>query len=177
MNQTILLQVSQNVLLALSVLLLCMTVWQDVATRLISNRLTVAIAVLGLALRLMQGDALYALPCMLLIFIAAFGCWQMRWIGGGDAKLITAASLLVPAHDMALQLFAITLAGGALAMAMVAIRPLAAQHALPALSGLGTFARIWRVEQWRLRHGGSLPYAAAITAGTLACLLLEGWTP
>ena len=175
MNQIILLQMSQNVLLALSAILLCLTVWQDVATRLISNRLTVAIAALGLLLRLLQGDVLYALPCMVLIFIAAFSCWQMRWIGGGDAKLITAASLLVPAHDMALQLFAITLAGGVLALAMVALRPLAAQYALPSLSGRGTFARIWRVEQWRLRHGGSLPYAAAITIGTLTCLLLEGW--
>jgi prepilin peptidase CpaA len=177
MNHVTALQSLQILPIAVGIALLCMAVWQDVATRLISNQITVAVAVLGLAARLLQGDVLYALPCAVLVFIAAFSCWQMRWLGGGDAKLITAAVLLPPVQEIPLQIFAITLAGAALALAVVFARPLAAQHALPSLSGQSPIARVWRIELWRLRHGGSLPYAAAIMAGTLACLLMEGWTP
>ena len=177
MNHLTSLQLLQILPIAIGIALLGIAMWQDIATRLISNRIVVAVALLGLTARLLQGDALYALPCALLVFIAAFACWQLRWLGGGDAKLITAAVLLPPVQEIPLQIFAITLAGGALALAVVFSRPLAAQYALPSLAGQGTIARVWRVELWRLRHGGSLPYAAAITIGTLVCLLLEGWTP
>lgn len=158
-------------------ILLLIAAWLDIATRRLPNWIAVSVALLGLTARLIAGDAQLAVPSALLVFVLAFGCWQMRWIGGGDVKLIAAAALLPPGQDIPMQMFGMTMFGACLAMGVVMMRPMAVACALPEFAGQSAIARVWRVEQWRLRHGGSLPYAVAVAAGTIACLITRGTWP
>src|SRR6185295_3013176 len=82
----------------------------------------------------------------------------MRWIGGGDAKLMAAASMWLGLIGLGPFVFYTALAGGALALMLLAIRsawvrPLAAGGP-PWIDRLAT-------------PGGATPYGVAIAAGAL----------
>lgn len=139
----------------------------DVATRLIPNRLVVAVAISGLALRLLAGDLVAGLATATAVFAAAMLCWQRRWIGGGDAKLLGTCALLVLPADAATLLLGIGLAGGVLAALYLLLRCIGLPPVAP---GPQLMVRILRVERWRIRRGGSLPYGCAICAGALFTL-------
>jgi prepilin peptidase CpaA len=78
-------------------------------------------------------------------------------IGGGDAKLFAAVSLYIGAASFGLYVFAVALAGGALAVAVIALRW--------AVSS-GLTARIGWL-QHLTQKSGALPYGVAIAAGGL----------
>jgi prepilin peptidase CpaA len=78
-------------------------------------------------------------------------------IGGGDAKLFAAVSLYIGAASFGLYVFAVALAGGALAVAVMALRW--------AVSS-GLTARIGWL-QHLTQKSGALPYGVAIAAGGL----------
>lgn len=148
---------------------------QDVASRTVSNRLSLALAALGLALRACDGDPLPALLAALAtgaaVFLAAALCWRGGWMGGGDVKLLAAAALLVPPRLVPDLLLAVALAGGVLAamyllLGRIMPKPRAARPAR-------RLARILRIEQRRIRRRFSLPYASAIAAGALFTFLVR----
>jgi prepilin peptidase CpaA len=140
----------------------------DLAFRTIPNGIPFAICAIALVLRYNQGSLPEGALVACIVFVASFLIWRRGLLGGGDVKLISAASLSI-APAMALDLlFCIALAGGALALIYIVLRRLAPPpaHVKPARLA----SRILRVEQWRIRRGGPLPYASAIAAGTIFVL-------
>lgn len=140
----------------------------DLAWRLVPNALPLALASAGLMLRAAEG-----IPAVLAaMIVAAAGlvvlaaAWAAGLIGGGDAKLAAAASLFVPPANAAVFVLATALAGGVLALAFLASRPLIPARVRPARRGAMLPARIARAEAWRIRRG-ILPYAVAIAAGAI----------
>ncbi len=98
---------------------------------------------------------------MLLVGIFLF---SLGWAGGGDAKLLAAASLWLGFEPLVPFLSYVAIFGGALAIAILAYRSVPA-GALP-LPG------------WAARlhaKGGAIPYGVAIAAGALTIYPSTGW--
>jgi prepilin peptidase CpaA len=135
----------------------------DIAARTIPNALSVAIALLGAVARLLHGEIASGMIAALLLFGVAVFCWRRGWLGGGDVKLLGAAALALPPASVLTFVAAVAIAGGLLAMVYLAARPF---MPVPApLRPVGLLARALRVECWRIRRSGPLPYACAIAAG------------
>ena len=163
---------SSIALLLAAAAMLVIAAAHDAAFRTIPNVLTAILALCGIALRAEAGDLAAAVLAALAVFAAALFCWRRGWMGGGDAKLLTAAALLAPPGQIPMMLAWIAVAGGLLALPYLIARrrmPLTARSRSTAM-----LARIARAERWRLRRGGPLPYAIAIAAGT-AIVLLQGY--
>jgi prepilin peptidase CpaA len=94
----------------------------DVQTRRIPNAFCIIIAALGLARIILDRNELaasYTFATAALTFGATFLLFFRGVIGGGDAKLVTAMSLLVGHQGMLCFLFLMSACGGALAIATV----------------------------------------------------------
>lgn len=140
----------------------------DVAARRIPNRIPALLALLGL---LRQGLAGFgalgaALAVAAAVLLGTVLLWQRGALGGGDVKLLAAASLLVSPALVPRQLLAVALAGGALALLHLALRPLLRGRpaAIPPRGWL-------RREALRIRRGAPLPYGVAVAIGTAWVLL------
>lgn len=86
-------------------------------------------------------------------------------MGGGDVKLFGAAALGMPASSVLTFITAVAIAGGALALFYLVARRLISSSTSARPDSL--FGRVVRVERWRIRRAGPLPYACAIAAGVL----------
>jgi len=102
------------------------------------------------------------------VFLVAAMCWRRGWLGGADVKLFGAGALLVPPAAAFGFVLSSCLAGGILAIGYWLIGRITAPSTTKRPSNL--LRRLVRVERRRLRRGGPLPYAVAITAG--ACFML-----
>ena len=152
-------------LVTVSVSLLIAAALQDVAARTVSNRLVVVLAIAGALLRGLDGSLYTGLLAAASIFALALVCWRCGWMGGGDVKLLGAATLLVPPGSTPSLITDVCLSGGILSLVFLAARR---RIAVPGrVRPLGRLARTVRVEQWRLRRGGPLPYAVAIACGAI----------
>jgi prepilin peptidase CpaA len=138
--------------LALSVAAIAVFAWAaitDALSRRIPNRLSAALALLGLAriaVALAGGELAASsldLAAALAIFALAALAFRFGALGGGDVKLLAAGALWLGAAALGPYLLATVLAGGALAVLFVAGRLV-----LPARTA-----------------GASLPYGVAIAAG------------
>lgn len=147
---------------AVFALLLVAAGWQDLRTMRIGNGLSIAIAIAfalwsaaGLALgQLSLSDLGLAVACAAAVFAVGVAGFAAGALGGGDVKLLTAASLFAgPAHQIDF-LTVTALAGGVLAIALLAGAPIG-----PVAAPSGGAVRA------RLR--GGLPYGPAIAAGGL----------
>ena len=108
-----------------------------------------AAAVSGLPLEILGGHLLAGL----LAFMAAFGLFALRLFGGGDAKMIPAVVLWMgPAASLPF-LFYMAIAGGACALAVLAIR-----RGMPAALIPGFMRAPFEPE-------AGVPYGVAIAAG------------
>lgn len=144
-------------------LLLVAAGWQDLRTMRIGNGLSLAIvaifviwALVGLVGGLLSlGEVGLAVGCAFAVFLAGTFLFAAGAMGGGDVKLLGAASLFAgPA--LQLDFLAVTaLAGGALGLAVLAGAPL---RPTAAATG-GTIIRS--------RLSGGLPYGPAIAVGGL----------
>ncbi|HEY4250320.1 MAG TPA: A24 family peptidase [Roseomonas sp.] len=153
--------------------LLLFAALHDLAARIIPDWVSLTLLPIGFWLRFWDGNAPWAVLATVLIFAAAVTAWRFAVLGGGDVKLLTAATPLLPPADVPTLLMAVALAGGVLALVYLALRPLlrgARRGARPA----GLPARIWRAERWRIGRGGPLPYAIAIAAGAAWAMLKAG---
>jgi prepilin peptidase CpaA len=143
-------------------LLLVAAGWQDLRTMRIGNGLSVSIVAsfvlwsgMGLVLgQLSLIDLGLAVACAAAVFALGVAGFAAGAMGGGDVKLLTAASLFAgPAYQ--LDFLTITaLAGGVLAIATLAGAPIG-----PVEASIGSVVRT------RFRVG--LPYGPAIAAGGL----------
>lgn len=148
--------------------LLVVAAVHDIVARTIPNRLVLCVAVIGVACRGVAGDLLPALGVAALVFACGVLGWRLGALGGGDVKLLAAVSLL-PAPALVPSLIAaVALCGGALALSFLVARPLVPRR--PGPRPQSWLARSLRVEAWRVRRRGPLPYAVAIAGGALLTL-------
>jgi prepilin peptidase CpaA len=143
-------------------LLLLLAAWQDLRTMHIADAVSLAIvmvfavwALSGLVRGTLSFAAVgFALACAAVLFGAGAAAFAAGALGGGDVKLLAAASLFAGLGQISDFLLVTVLVGGALGVAMLAgapIGPLA-----PAADA-----------SIRTRLRGSLPYGPAIAAGGL----------
>jgi prepilin peptidase CpaA len=133
----------------------------DLASMTIANRLVVALAAAFFLFGLAAGFT----PTVFLLHLAAgssvlaitFGCFAAGWMGGGDAKLISAVALwLGPTPELASFMLWTSILGGVLTLAFLAARSL-----LSPTTGLAPVDRL-------LRSDTGIPYGVAIGAAGLA---------
>lgn len=141
----------------------------DVAARTVPNRLALLLAVLGAFARAIEGSLIAGLGTAIAVFAIATFCWHRGWMGGGDVKLLGATALAVPPGSVPMLVFVMGMAGGLLSLFYLSARRLV--RAPSATRPRSLIARAMRIERWRIRRGGPLPYACAIAAGGLFVLL------
>jgi len=151
------------------IMVLLLAAAHDVVARTVPNGLAMTLAAIGVGLRALSGGLGLGLLIGALVFCLAAFCWRRGWMGGGDAKLLAATAILVPPALALSFVTAVAMSGGLLAVCYLLARRLVAPPAAQRPRGL--FARALRVERWRIRRGGPLPYACAIAAGGLLVLL------
>lgn len=156
-------------LLVTGAALLVMASLHDLVARTIPNWLVGALAVLGIVLRALTGSLLGGVVAGLVVFVLAAICWRRGWMGGGNVKLLAAAAIAVPPSLVLSFITTVALCGGVLALLYLVAGRMVAPP--PASRPRSLLARALRVEQWRIRRGGPLPYACAIAAGGLFILL------
>ena len=151
----------------------------DLKERIVPNRLVILIASGGVALRLLSAPELLwvNLLAAAVLFVVLGRLSHHDWIGGGDAKLIAAVTLLVPATDIGRLLFAIAMVGGLMSCTYLAARFMitrtpALRHRL-ADGGVEMHgvAGLFSHECARIAGGEPMPYALAVVGGVL-CLFL-----
>jgi prepilin peptidase CpaA len=141
----------------------------DLFTMTISNRVSLALAagffVLALASGMDMATILVHLGAGVLVLALAFGCFAMGWVGGGDAKLASAAALWLGfAHLMAYLLYA-SILGGALTLLLLQFR----QWPMPvALAGQSWLMKLHAKES-------GIPYGIALAIGALTIYPETEW--
>jgi prepilin peptidase CpaA len=131
----------------------------------LSNRITLALALLYPAYVLSSPTPVAWIPALVLaavVLLVGFGLFVVGWAGGGDAKLFAAATLWAGVSHFPEFLLATTLFGAALSLIMLSRRFLArraaAGEAIASPRGiLGQF---------------ELPYGVAIAFGGLATAVI-----
>jgi prepilin peptidase CpaA len=141
----------------------------DLLTMTISNRISLALIAGFLVLAPLSGmsgtDMLMHVGAGATVLVAAFVCFAMGWVGGGDAKLAASAGLWFGfAHLMNYLLYA-SLFGGALTILLLQLR----QWPLPyALTG----------QAWLIRlhdKDSGIPYGVALAIGALVVYPETAW--
>jgi prepilin peptidase CpaA len=105
-------------------LLISLAALQDIQCRRIPNTIIVSIAVLWIAYTYWNpaSDTLASLGVAAAVLAIGMLCWCLRWIGGGDVKLIAALGLWAgPQHTLPM-VATIALAGGMLASILALAR-------------------------------------------------------
>lgn len=154
---------------------LLFAVAHDVAVRTVPNRVSLIVAVSGLGVNTLGGQLIPALFGSAVVFAGCWYCWRHGWIGGGDVKLLSACTLLVPPGSVPELVLSTAIAGGVLALLYLGLARLLPGGPTPRPAGL--LRRVWRAERRRIRRRLPLPYACAICAGvalTLASPVLSG---
>lgn len=162
--------------------------YRDVLTRRIPNGLALAVAGLALARLALAADpaaAGWSLAAAALVLAFGFVLFAFGIVGGGDAKLLAAAALLVGVRDLAPFLLLMSLLGGVVGLAALVYGRLRPRLAA---AGLAVFGRR-RLGAWcagrprlaRLVLAGaagpegplSVPYGVAIAAAGIVILALQ----
>ena len=148
----------------------------DIRTRRIPNGLVLVVLTFAMALQLATGDALLWLSLLIAaaVFVAGAVLTRHGMIGGGDAKMIAAVTVLVPPALVPTLLLFIALAGGVLGCVYVSAAWLARRSPslLPVPVHAGHFDRLIHREVARLRASEPMPYGVAIFAGTTILLVM-----
>jgi prepilin peptidase CpaA len=148
--------------------LLTLAAVRDIMTRTIPNWLPVTLAAFCAALASFDLRLTWGLGFGLAVFLVSLFCWRRGWMGGADVKLLGAAAIVVAPAVSETFLLAVTFSGGILATFYLVGRFILPRPAARRPKRL--LGRVLRVEAWRIRHRGPLPYACAIAAGTIFVL-------
>jgi len=149
--------------------LLLVAAARDIMTRTVPNWMPLALAAVGATLAAANARLAWGLGFGLIIFVLCVVCWKRGWMGGADVKLLGAAAIAIGPSDAETFLVAVSLFGGLLALVY-----LAGRFVMPRPAGKRPnrmLPRVLRIEAWRIRHRGPLPYACAIAAGSLFVLI------
>ena len=158
----------------LQIALLLYVATVDVATRLISNEICLALALLGIAGQLLSPmQIVYSLIVAAILLLLLLVVYTRGWMGGGDVKLLVAIAIGLPLMSVVQLLTVTALAGGVLALVHLMMRQLPHPRLAPAGSSFAR--RVYAVERWRhLRHA-PLPYGVAIACGGIWSVLNKGF--
>jgi prepilin peptidase CpaA len=166
----------QTLIMLLGIGVFAVVAYGDVRTRRIPNELAAAVGALGLARMSLAGDpgaALCTVAASAAVFMTAFLLFRRGLVGGGDVKLLTAASLLVGYDQLLGFLFVMGLCGGLVALAVLAAdklgrwrRPVMPATAIPQPR-----------ERRETAGRPSVPYGVAIAAAGVLILVLQSSVP
>jgi len=110
-------------MLALLAALLVTAAVTDIRSRIISNRLNAAVALLAFpwwfAIHLSGYEILFQVGLALAVFTLFAICFALGMMGGGDVKLLAALGLWLPLTKMMAMLEVMALAGGLLTIGML----------------------------------------------------------
>lgn len=144
----------------------------DLKDRIIPNKLVLLIAASGLTASLVLRPELVWVSLLgaVLVLVGLGVLSHYDLLGGGDVKLVSALTLLVPPHHIGVLLIAIALAGGALGCIYYTLRcVLKRQGARSDPSSLdrppGGFQGLLTRERTRIAAGEPMPYALAVLGG------------
>lgn len=139
----------------------------DVTTMTIPNRISLLLVptffAAALLARLSPVDIAWHAGVGVAALLVMAGCFAMGWLGGGDAKLLAAASLWVGPGAALPFVAATAVAGGVLALVLLLART------VPWLGAQGP--------QWLQRlllPNGAIPYGVAIAAGAICAFPASG---
>lgn len=164
-----------------AIVLLFIAAGIDMRDRVIPNRLVALIGASGLVLSLVsRPERLWISLLAAVVVLLGLGFLaHFRWIGGGDVKLISAVTLLVPPEHIGLLLLAIALVGGVISCCYLAAyyvftRSHAGKIKYAATTGLlGKFPQLFRSERARVLTATSVPYGAAVLGGVAVVTVSE----
>lgn len=148
----------------------------DIRRRIVPNKLVAVVAALGIALRLLAGGNLIwlsvitAVGVFLVLGFAARG----GMIGGGDVKLISAATLLVAPLQVPNLLLAIAIVGGLLSLAYLANEWFRKALVLTGAEHAPARNAAHAGHEADEETAGTLPYAVAVFGGCAFQLANEG---
>lgn len=114
-----------HALLAILALLLLIAAATDLKSRIIANRLNLAIALLAPVYWWASGLPVWPsmalqLTLGLTVFAVFTGLFMLGWMGGGDVKLLGALALWLPLMPFLKLLLIMSIAGGALTLVILA---------------------------------------------------------
>ncbi len=134
----------------------------DLTTMKIPNWISVALFAgffpAALALGLPLQDVGLHLAVFAAALVAGMAMFALRWIGGGDAKLIAASALWFGPGGIAIFLLSVGLLGGFFCLAIIMTRRYAPLFVAGAPAWVGRL----------MEPKGDIPYGVAIAAGALA---------
>ena len=116
-------------LLALVGILLGIASLNDIAVRTIPDLAPFGLVVIGVAIRLADHNAIFALAASAAVFLFGALCWRFGWLGGGDVKLLAACAWLVSPALVPQLVLLTAIVGGILALPL--------SHPEPVCSGFG----------------------------------------
>jgi prepilin peptidase CpaA len=152
----------QTIVLLVGIALFVVAAHSDVKSFRIPNLLVAAVALLGITRLVAVGDpsaAVYTVGASVIVLVIGFVLFWQGIIGGGDAKLIAAAALLVGYHDLFSFLVLMGISGALTSLAVLVIHRFLPLYAGPRLAALLPKARL------------AVPYGVAIaTAGSVTLL-------
>ena len=133
----------------------------DLLTMTISNRISIALAVLFIAMAFAWGlpatQILWHLACGAAMLLFAFGLFTRGWIGGGDAKLAAAIAIWLGFDHLGDYALSASLLGGVLTVSIIVLR----KWPLPG---------VLLAHQWATRlhePGTGIPYGIALASAGL----------
>jgi prepilin peptidase CpaA len=152
----------------------------DMKERRIPNKLVLVVLVLGVVLRLRSYDGTLWLSLLVTALVFAAGAWlaSLEVIGGGDAKMIAAVTLLVPPAVVPILLVCIALAGGLLSGFYLGADWLVRRNGGAQLApgephpNGGNFDHLVRIEAARMLANDPMPYGVAIFGGVASLILI-----
>lgn len=124
----------------------------------ISATLAVSFGPVAILLGLSLGQIGLAVLIALVVLCVGIGMFALRWIGGGDAKLLAACALWLGPTALMMFLLTTALIGGGLALGLMALRN-------PLLVPFVQRAPTWVARL--LTPGADVPYGVAIAAAAL----------
>lgn len=169
------------VVLAGSLAALLVAAMIDFKHRIVPNRLVLLIAGCGIVLRLLSAPGLIWINLLVAasLFVMLGRLSHRDWMGGGDAKLIAAVTLLAPPAGIVKLLLNVTLAGGVMSCVYLVARFMMARAAAsrphPADSRYTMRGRggLFSHECVRITAGEPMPYALAVLGGVLCLIFSE----
>jgi prepilin peptidase CpaA len=138
--------------------------YNDIRTFRIPNVLVAAITLLAVARLIVVGDpsaAVYTVSASVGLLVVGFVLFWQGFIGGGDAKLITAAVLLVGYNDLFSFLAVMGICGALISLAVLVIHRYLPLYVGPRFAALLPNARL------------AVPYGVAVAAAGSVILFFQ----
>lgn len=163
--------------IALIVACICASFF-DVRSRKIPNAIPISLVSAALIFKAMHGPADFGIAVATTVTLLLLGsvAFSLRFLGGGDVKLLAAGCAFLPPSEMPQFLLSTALGGGVLALLTACMQntlKTSLQGAFSIMHGI----RIDPTTAVSPATRTSLPYAIAITFGAISVTLIHTFSP